>query len=114
MFISVWVLIPAVAVLIIGVILTIRHIYRIETAMETWQRRAIEQQQEVRNLLAGDEERSEERRTLYRAIKRADAGFIHLIGVAREEANENMQDAARRAMNFFENDRKGPEDAPWL
>lgn len=110
MYIPIWALILAA----IGVILTIRHIYRIETAMETFERLAIEQQQEVRNLLAGDEERSEERRTLYRAIKRADAAFIHLIRVAREEANENMQEAARRAMNFFENDRKGPEDAPWL
>lgn len=110
MYIPIWALILAA----IGVILTIRHIYRIETAMETWQRLAIDHQQEVRNLLAGDEERSEERRTLYRSIKRADAAFIHLIGAAREEGNENMQDAARRAMNFFENDRKGPEDAPWL
>lgn len=102
MFISLWVLIPAVIVVILGSLQNTRNVTKLE--------RMTEDQQINRQAL---KELREEVEEYYRQECRADSAFEHIANVAFDGERDATLAAVRDAKRFWREKGKSWQDAPW-
>lgn len=117
MYISLWVLIPAVLLFVAVVIEATRTNGRIEEKHRALHLATLDIEAKRAALRAAQAEIDTLRHDMKteRAYSdRAAAALSHLQDIAWQEESTVLQDAAREALNFYYDMNKGSRDAPWM